>query len=414
VAQSDALLGGAGRHGAAPPRDSFEPTALRPLSGPLSARQEYNRHPSPAPLDVADFTDDAPEAHGSNPESPAANQAGPPGHRDAHWPTPLMRLAGPRYLAAEDSKHDGGLQRLSDDEQSRWAALLASGHTRPWARDPPAATPGTAQDRPFLAKHDEQVAAASDRLQANFSMQTLYSWMQDAALSDENASSLLSILTHDDFEIDGLKHIKSIPQFKRLAGSAMPDLIGATCVPIIIPDAFGNDATLTLANGQPATLNFLNVWEQALLMYRDPEFAAKTVIFPQPQYKVPGDPKSPRVYSNFASGLLFESMQQTVESGTGVAAVALYSDESSLLSNQDAYPVYCESLDRTSDRVFACCLLHGTDCCCWRPPQALSSTAARRKGSSHARGNAWRTCTLPNTSPTTSVGQSSRVWTLLL
>ncbi len=281
------------------------------------------------------------------------------------WPSELLSLCGPLQIFDGEKLQP----RLTTPDRARYTALEAEARTRTWATDP-LSQPEIKKRSIFLARHDDQLRKAAEALDTNFSQQALLQWLSDAAaggVSEDKASELLRLMANKDFQ-PGRVGFTSVPQFHRACADSLPDMTGAYETPITIPGNDGHDVTLTFANGKPANLYYHNMWEQLLLMFRDPVFAASTSLFPDPCYQDPGDPASDRVFSGFMSGLLCQALYQTAPKGSGVLIGQLYSDESALGAKDSAYPFYCE-LAAHGDALPCISLLQS------RPDDTLSAQA---------------------------------------
>ncbi len=248
------------------------------------------------------------------------------------WPHHLVAWSGPKFFASHARAQLPASQMASLDQ---WDSSMS------WGRDPVRSPQHKRRAPAFLSLHDTQVKEAAAAIDSNYSQHAILTWLDESGNSEERCDSLLKILADPRFDASKVG-IDSMSSLRHTVSKVMPDLVGAYEAPIVIPGVDGKNFTLTFPDGSPAVLHYHNVYEQALLMFRDLKFADDTFAFPKPLYKVRGDLSSARILRGFQSGKLYEAMHHTAPAGHGVIAVQLYSDESKLLSTMKAYPIYCE------------------------------------------------------------------------
>lgn len=266
---------------------------------------------------------------------------------NAEWPPMLLLLSGPQYicdgalsrdaLRAEPGKHFLSFtDRLTSSQAQQLAAMK---HKQ---QDSDVATTTSRPKRLYLDEHDRQVKVARAKVGNKDSQRAVVRWITDARVSEEMATSLLSMLSHPCFSADHIQ-TSSFRELKAMCSEVMPDLVGSQSDVLQIRGNKGQLVTLKYSNQQNVEFHYHNLWEQSLLLFRNPRFQGKMYLKSQPQFLSPHDPTSPRVYNTFASGLLYQAMCEYAKPGHIVLAPCLYSDESSMpFPNMTAYPIYCE------------------------------------------------------------------------
>jgi hypothetical protein len=337
----------------------------------------------------------------------------PAASNSAQWPSHLIMLSGPRNVLSSDGRQL--VRRLDDAQQVIYDGLESEGRT-PHRWDAPPFSPEVrlAKGPLFLDRHDEQVRYAGSALGVNFSQQAVMQWISDASsgVSQAKATQLLKIMAHRDFNNKQVG-FTSVAQYNSVIADNLPDLTGAYVCDIAIEGNMGAPVALTLRGGAAAKLYYHNLWEQLLLMFRDPDFREHTSLFPRPQYVDAKDPTSPRVFDGFMSGLLCQALYREAPTGAGLLFGQLYSDESSLHGKDNAYPFYgegCCFCEGTHSVRGICYLLQPHSDCfvcsvIWQP---RVSTGTSQCVSKLARGSALHSCSRGSTWPTTCTGLSCR------
>lgn len=203
------------------------------------------------------------------------------------------------------------------------------------------AGPHLSPDEDFFKAHDQQVEQASKQLRANPSMLAIVDFIQDCHIVEADADRLLKILASPDFKAASVG-FSSWNELKRCYDSIMPTLFKVKSDIVVIPDKDGRPVELRRRDGTPVMFYYHNLWERALLMYRDPRLAKHLILQPQPQHRTLPCGRVVRVYNTISSGLLFQEMLRMVPPQHVVVAPILYSDEATRLTKCSAYPMYCE------------------------------------------------------------------------
>lgn len=255
-------------------------------------------------------------------------------HLEQDLPSCLTKTPRPAYEAQE-------FNRLAHEAQKDLAARRSLLTMPPRQGSPGCDTPPLSPDLDFFKEHDQQVQAAATKMDANPSMLSIVDFIQESNISEKDADRLLKILASADFEAKDVG-FSSWRTLKRAYDDIIPTLLKVRSEVVVIPDKDGQPVELRHKDGTRIMFYYHNIWERALLMYREPRFAQHLILQPQPQYRTLHCGRRVRVYNTFSSGLLFQEMVRMVPPKHVVVSPIIYSDEATRFTKCSAYPIYCK------------------------------------------------------------------------